>query len=301
MRFMMIIKSDAQAEAGLMPSEELLTAMGKFNEEMVTAGVMKAGEGLQPSSKGTRVRFDKGTLTVKDGPFAEAKELVAGYWLIHTRSKAEAVAWAKRVPGPDVEIELRSLYELEDFAVDPSEQPGGWRDQEAELRSADGEAGGAELKVPGRKPGTTRYLLMIKADAMTEAGVPPSPEMLAAMGALMDGPTKTGHMMAGEGLKPSADGVRINRAGGKLTVTDGPFTESKELIAGYTMLQVAAKADAIDFAKRWLPIHASGGVDACEIEIRQVFELEDFPVAADEKPDGWRKQEQDLRERLGEP
>lgn len=301
MRFMMIIKSDAQAEAGLMPSEELLTAMGKFNEEMVSAGVMKAGEGLHPSAKGTRVRFLKGKITVTDGPFAEAKQLVAGYWLIQARSKAEAVEWAKRVPGPDVEIEVRSLYELEDFPVDPSEQPGGWRDQETALRSADGEAGGAELKVPGRKPGTTRYLLMIKADETTESGLPPSPEMLAAMGALMDGPTKAGEVLAGEGLKPSADGVRVRRTGGKLTVTDGPFTESKELIAGFTMLQVATKAEAIDLAKRWLPIHASGGADDCEIEIRQVFELEDFPVAADEKPEGWRKREQDLRERLGEP
>jgi hypothetical protein len=301
MRFMMMIKSDAQSEAGVMPSEELLTAMGKFNEEMVTAGVMKAGEGLHPSAKGARVRFNKGKITVTEGPFGEVNELIAGYWLIHAKNKAEAVAWAKRVPGPDVEIEIRSLYELEDIPVDPSEQPGGWRDQEAELRSADGEAGGAELKVPGRKPGTTRYLLMIKADKMTETGLPPSPEMLAAMGALMEASTKAGQLLSGEGLKPSADGVRVKRAGGKITVTDGPFTESKELIAGYTMLQLATKAEAIDFAKRWLPIHAAGGADECEIEIRQVFELEDFPVAADEKPDGWRKQEQDVRDRLGEP
>jgi hypothetical protein len=301
MRFMMMIKSDAPTEAGAMPSEEVLTAMGKLNEEMVHAGVMKAGEGLQPSSKGVRVHFNRGKLTVTDGPFAEAKNLIAGYWLIHTRSKAEAIAWAKKVPGGDTEIELRSLYELEDFPIDPTEQPGGWRDQEAALRSADGEAGGAEVKVPGRKPGTTRYLLMIKSDAMTESGATPSPEMLTAMGALMDEYTKSGAMLSGEGLKPSADGARVRRKGGKTTVLDGPFTESKELIAGYTMLQVASRAEAIDFAKRWLPIHAAGGAEECEIEIRQLFELEDVPVAASETADGWRKHEQELRARLGEP
>jgi hypothetical protein len=300
MRFMMMIKSDASTEAGAMPGEELLTAMGKFNEEMVDAGVMKAGEGLHPSAKGTRVRYEKGKLTVTEGPFGEATELVAGYWLIHAKSRAEAIAWARKVPGGDGEIELRSLYELEDFPVDPSEQPGGWRDQEAALRSADAEAGGAELKTPGRKPGTTRYLIMIKADAMTEAGVPPSPEMLAKMGALMDEVSRSGALLAGEGLKPSADGARVRRAGGKTTVIDGPFAESKELIAGFTMLQVATKDEAIAFARRWLPIHAAGGADPCEIEIRQVFELADFPADAAKSPGGWREKEAELRTRLGE-
>jgi hypothetical protein len=300
MRFMMMIKSDAPSEAGVMPSEELLTAMGKFNEEMVGAGVMKAGEGLQPSAKGARVRYQKGKLSVTDGPFPDANQLIAGYWLIQAKSRAEAIGWAKKVPGGDGEIEIRSLYELEDIPVDPSEQPGGWRDQEAALRSADGEAGGAEIKSPGRKPGTTRYLLMIRADKETESGLPPSPEMLAAMGALMDEATATGALLGGEGLKPSADGARIRRRGGKTTVVDGPFAETKELIAGYTMLQVATKEEAIAFAKRWLPIHAQGGADDCEIEIRPLFELTDFPVDANEKPDGWRNKEAELRTRLGE-
>jgi hypothetical protein len=121
------------------------------------------------------------------------------------------------------------------------------------------------------------------------------------MGALMEEYTKRGAMLSGEGLKPSADGVRVRRAGGKVTVIDGPFTESKELIAGYTMLQVASRAEAIEFAKRWLPIHAAGGADECEIEIRQVFEVEDFPAGVNEQTDGWRRRVKDIRERLGEP
>ena len=100
MQFMLLVKSDASTEAGVTPDEKMLAAMGKFNDEMVKAGVMLAGEGLKPSSKGARLRCTKATgkITVIDGPFAEAKELVAGYWLIQTKSKAEAVEWAKRVP-----------------------------------------------------------------------------------------------------------------------------------------------------------------------------------------------------------
>src|ERR1700704_2183786 len=98
MRFMVIVKADKNSEAGVMPSTELLTAMGKFNEEMVKAGVMLAGEGLHPTSKGARLRFSGGEVTVIDGPFTESKELIAGYWLIQVKSKEEAIAWMKRAP-----------------------------------------------------------------------------------------------------------------------------------------------------------------------------------------------------------
>jgi hypothetical protein len=118
MRFMVIIKSSDETEAGVMPSEELLTEMGKFNEELVSAGVLLAGEGLHPSSKGARVRFSDGKATVIDGPFAETKELIAGYWLIQVKSKEEAIEWIKRVPNPDhveSEIEIRQVFEADDF------------------------------------------------------------------------------------------------------------------------------------------------------------------------------------------
>ena len=118
MRFMLMIKSNRDTEAGLMPSQELLTEMGRFNEEMIKAGVMLAGEGLQPSSKGARVKFSGNRRTVIDGPFAEAKELVAGFWLIEVKSKEEAIEWVKRVPNPtgeEGEIEIRQIFETEDF------------------------------------------------------------------------------------------------------------------------------------------------------------------------------------------
>ena len=118
MRFMVMVKATKDSEAGVLPSEELLEAVGKFNEEMVKAGVMLDGNGLQASSKGARIRFSGDKRTVIDGPFAETKELVAGYWILQVKSKAEAIEWIKRCPNPhnvDSEIEIRQLFELDDF------------------------------------------------------------------------------------------------------------------------------------------------------------------------------------------
>jgi hypothetical protein len=118
MRFMVIVKASKESEAGVMPSEELLSAMAKFNEEMVKAGIMLDGNGLQPSSKGARIRFSGDKRTVIDGPFAETKELVAGYWIIQVKSKQEAIEWMKRCPNPhagESELEIRQVFELEDF------------------------------------------------------------------------------------------------------------------------------------------------------------------------------------------
>jgi len=118
---MVMVKATKDSEAGKMPSEELLSAMAKFNEEMVKAGVMLDGNGLQPSSKGARVRFSGDKRTVIDGPFTETKELVAGYWILQVKSKAEAIEWIKRCPNPhegDSEIEIRQVFELEDFGAE---------------------------------------------------------------------------------------------------------------------------------------------------------------------------------------
>lgn len=118
MRFMIIVKASKDSEAGVLPSEELLTAMGKYNEELAKAGILLAGEGLQPSSKGARVRFSGAKRTVIDGPFAETKELIAGFWLWKVKSKEEAIEWVKRCPNPmpgDSEIEIRQVFEAEDF------------------------------------------------------------------------------------------------------------------------------------------------------------------------------------------
>ena len=121
MRFMILVKADKNSEAGVMPDERMLTEMGKFNEELVKAGVMLAGEGLHPSSKGSRVRFSGTKRTVIDGPFAETKELVAGFWLWQVKSKEEAIEWVKRMPNPmpgtESEVEIRQVFEVEDFGA----------------------------------------------------------------------------------------------------------------------------------------------------------------------------------------
>jgi hypothetical protein len=119
MRFMMIVKGDDRSEAGVLPTEQELADMAKYNEELVKAGVMLAGEGLQASAKGARVRYNGSKRTVIDGPFTEAKELIAGFWLIQAKSKEEALEWAKRVPFTEGEVEIRQVFELDDFA--PSE------------------------------------------------------------------------------------------------------------------------------------------------------------------------------------
>jgi hypothetical protein len=131
MRFMVIVKADKNSEAGVMPTKELLTDMGKFNEELVKAGVMLAGEGLQASSKGARVRFSGNKKTVIDGPFSETKELIAGFWLWQVRSKEEAIEWLKRAPFEDTEVEIRQVFESEDFGAEFTPE---LREQEERLR-----------------------------------------------------------------------------------------------------------------------------------------------------------------------
>ena len=115
MRFMMIVKASKESEAGVLPTEQEMADMAKYNEQLVKAGVMLAGEGLQSSSKGAKIRYDGAKRTVIDGPFTEAKELIAGFWLIQVKSKEEAIEWAKRVPFQEGEVELRQIFELEDF------------------------------------------------------------------------------------------------------------------------------------------------------------------------------------------
>jgi hypothetical protein len=115
MRFMLIVKASKESEAGILPDEEALAEMAKFNEQMVKAGVMLAGDGLQASSKGARVKFDGAKRTVVDGPFAETKELIAGYWMVQVKSKQEAIEWVKRAPFVEGEVEIRQVFELDDF------------------------------------------------------------------------------------------------------------------------------------------------------------------------------------------
>ena len=137
MRFMILLKADKTTEAGVLPDEKLLTEMGKYNEELAKAGVLLAAEGLQPSSKGARVRFSGDKRTVIDGPFAETKELIAGFWLWRVKSKAEAIEWVKRCPNPfpfkgESEIEIRQVFEAEDFGAEFTPE---LREREERLRA----------------------------------------------------------------------------------------------------------------------------------------------------------------------
>ena len=138
MRVMVIIKANAESEAGQLPSEKILTEMGKFNEELVNAGIMLAGEGLHPSSKGKRVKFSSGKRIVTDGPFAETRELIAGYWIWKVKSMDEAVEWVKRIPfdgdevQSDTEVEIRQIFEMEDFGAEFTPE---LREQEDRIRA----------------------------------------------------------------------------------------------------------------------------------------------------------------------
>ena len=135
MRFMILVKADKNSEAGVLPDEKLLAEMGKFNEELVKAGIMLAGEGLQPSSKGARVKFSGKNRTVVDGPFSETKELIAGFWLWQCKSKEEAIEWVKRCPNPmqgESEIEIRQVFENEDFGAEFTPE---LREQEDRIRA----------------------------------------------------------------------------------------------------------------------------------------------------------------------
>ena len=154
MRFMVIVKANAETEAGKLPSTELLTAMGKYNEDLVKAGVMLAGEGLQPSSKGARIKFSGSKRTVVDGPFAESKELIAGFWLWQCRSKEEAIEWAKRCPNPTGEesvLEIRQVFEADDFGAELTPE---LREQEQRISAKmSANAQSAERKAPGVERG----------------------------------------------------------------------------------------------------------------------------------------------------
>jgi hypothetical protein len=267
MRFMMIVKASKDSEAGVMPSEQMLTEMGKFNEELAKAGMLLAADGLHPSSRGVRVRYSKGKFKATDGPFAETKDLIAGFWLIQAKSLDEAIEWARRVPFREGEVEVRPLFELPDFPVNPAEQPDGWREKEQQFRDTP----------PARKPGTIRYLGILKADKDTEAGVLPDEKFLSAMGAFFEEGVKAGVILSGEGLQPSSKGARVRYSGSKRTVTDGPFAETKELIAGYAILQFTSPTEAIAWTRRFVQVDAPGRLGAeSECELRRIFEAEDF-------------------------
>ena len=284
MRFFVGVKADAGSESGAMPSPGLIRAMTEFNEELVAAGVMIDGDGLQPSSEGFKILTTNGESTIVDGPFAETKEMIAGYWVIQAKSLDEAIAWAKRAPmdfdGEPAQLEIRPIFEVDDFPV--SEDESGWRENEQKLREewqADSSGSGQGSLTP--TPGKLVYMGLVHATADSEAGVLPTETELAKMGALMDESAEAGILLGGEGLRPSSEGVKINFANGERTVVDGPFAETKELIGGYAIMQF----DTEEQAREWNLRFAQASGQEC-VEIRKVYRTEDFTEELrDEVPD----------------
>lgn len=237
-------RTNADWEAGARPTPELMAKMGALIESMNHSEVFLGGEGLQPSANGVRLAYSGGTRTVTKGPFTPSNELIAGFCQVRTPTIEDAVVWADRFAAVvgDVEIDIRPMTEPWDLGVCP--KPEGLS--------------------------TTRFMMMHKADVHSEAGRPPAPEMMAAMGKLMEDLVQSGCFIAGEGLTPSARGTRLRFSKGTCSMTDGPFTESKELIAGYCMLQVKSRDEAIEWARRFADV-----IGDVEVDLRPLHEHED--------------------------
>ena len=248
MRYMIFRHADAQTEAGVLPSAELLEAMTAYNESLARAGVLLAGEGLKPSSEGVRYHYTAGETTVTDGPFTdgpftEAKELVAGFTTIQARSLDEAVAWARRWPAEDgdVTLEVRQVHEPVPSFGAPA--PDGRR----------------------------QFVALLTHDEAAQEEVLPDESYMEAMGRLMTDAAEAGVLLETAGLYPSSVGARVTFAGGVPTVTDGPFAESKEVIAGYAVYQAESLAALRPWAERFGRVIGDG-----TSEIRPVFEAADF-------------------------
>lgn len=253
MHFMILRRADKATEKGAKPGAELLRALRHYHEELGNLGVLRANESLTPSAQAVRLKLSTGEATVVEGPF-ETGELFAGFSIIDVPSRQEAVDWARRWPAADgageVELEIRQTG-----------CPGGC----AEVKP--------EPPVHGVQAGHKRFAILLRSDRALESGLPPAQAKLDALDRSNEVEAKAGVLLAGEGLQPSATGARVKFSGGKPLTTDGPFTEMKEMIAGFWLIRVPSLEDAIAWAKR-NPYPTGPNV---EVEIRQVLE----PAPAD--------------------
>jgi hypothetical protein len=241
MKFMLMHKMTAELETGLPPDAALMEAIGQLMEQAMKDKIMLAGEGLKPTSTRVRLAYENGKRTIANGPFPDGRQLIAGFALMRVKSKDEAIAWCDRFANAigDVALYLGPVVEMWDLGFAPK---------------------------PDNPP--LRFLAMHEMDANSENEVPPDPAMMAKMGALVEEMTKAGVLEATAGLTSTKKGARIHFDGGKKTVIDGPFAESKELVAGYAIVELPSKAAAIEFGKRFGEI-----VKVHEVEIRQVAEF----------------------------
>jgi hypothetical protein len=239
MRFMVMHKMTDEMEKGLPPEPAVIEAVGKLIEAATKEKVFVSGEGLKPSSQRVHIAYKNGKRTITDGPFTEAKELVAGFALMRVRSREEAISWCDKFAALIGDTEL---------FMGPLVEP--W-----------------DLGMPKPENAPLRFLSMHKLDEHAENGAPPDPKLMAKMGALIDEMKKAGVLEATGGLGSTKQGARIRFEGGKRTVIDGPFAESKELVAGYAIFDVPSKAAAIEWAMRFGDI-----VKVNEVEVRQMPE-----------------------------
>src|SRR6266849_2595844 len=243
MRFMSMHKATPDMERGAPPSAELLAGMGPLMEDMTKAGIFVTGEGLRESAHGVRLSFSGGLRTVTKGPLTGSNELIDRYLIVRAKSIDEAVEWASRCAGPDSEIDVRPVCEPWDLGFFP--------------------------KPPNET--TTRFMILHKSDSKAEAGARPTPQRLAAMKKLADDLRVEGVLLSSEALQPSSKGARLRFRDGKRTVIDGPFTESKELIAGFSIMQSVSRDEVIEWASRFA--HLIGDV---EIDVRPLYEPSDL-------------------------
>ena len=225
MKFMMMHKTNAYYEAGGLPSAELIRNVGRMVGEMVQSGKLLAADGLRSSAEGVRLKFTGGKRTVLPGPFVGGNELIASFAVLRVRSLDEAVDWASRIAAidGDGEVDIRPATEPWDIGL-------------------------------GQRPeglSTRRYIAMQKANAASESGAPPAAQEIERMGALIGEMQKAGVLLSTGSLEPSSRAARLRTFGGKHTLVDGPFAESKELVGGFVILELDSRAEAIAWAKRY--------------------------------------------------
>ncbi|MFL5761329.1 MAG: YciI family protein [Thermomicrobiales bacterium] len=268
---MLLIKSDPQTEAGDPPAQTFIDAIGAYNDELTKAGTLVDAVGFQPSAKGAILTLKDGERILQKGPLGDPFKLNAGYWIIQVSSRDEAIDWAKRVPfaaspsasepGWTGEIEVRQIFDTDEFPV--SEEESGWREQEEELRA----------QPPTRDPSLKRFFCTVNADANSEAGVMPDEDGMAEMGAFIGEMASKGVFLSGDGLHPTSEGARVTYQKGVRSVTDGPFIETKELFAGYALLQAKSLDEAIEFGGRFLDVDVPlRGNTEGQTVIREIFD-----------------------------
>jgi hypothetical protein len=256
MQFMVMRRADEATEAGRLPAAAVFEDMGRYHEQLEEAGGISLALGLRPSSRAVRLKLGPGFETVTDGPFAETKELIAGFTVFEAASKEDAIALLKRWPASDADATGEVVLELRETGC-----PGGC----AQVPPAAAGEGG-------------RYLILLRSSAGTEADRIPPQHMLDALNAFNAEQAAQGRLLAGDGLKASSSGARVKLSGGQASVIDGPFAEAKELIAGFWMIRASSMADAIAWA-RTLPYPTGPWV---EVEIREAMTMDDILPALDE-------------------